>query len=924
MARADTIVELAPEPEAADGIVVQDLMDGSTVVDLDPEATARAEQTARSPSDDNLAADLSPEDNRRIAQRIIELVDADKTSRSEWLQKAKQGLEMCGLIGEGPNPICEGGATVIHPLIGEAAVQFQARAMEEVFPSAGPVKCTVIGEPTPELQDQAERVQAHMNWQCLEEDELYYEDKDVMILILSLVGSTFTKTYNDERLRITTSRFVAAEHVIVPYSARTLQTSPRVTHEMWMDRHEFEELQDLGWFLGQDELALQEPTEVGRDEVKDAADEATESTDDEEDGQYHLYETAIRWKLPKAGAERKNGRDDSQAWDEYIITVSVPDTKCVAIRRNTVTVRGREVRRVQFVHWKYLPGMGFYGWGLLHYLGSLGKSVTDTLRALLDSAAAANFQGGFATKELKALGQEIRVKFGTWKLVDVTADDLKNGFYTPPYREPSAAMVKLLEILVQAGQRFGSTTEAMVGEGTQNVPVGTTIARIEQASKVYSGIHKRLHRAAAKEFALRARLNAEHLDDQLEFSISGTNLVIYAQDYDDRVDVVPVSDPNIVSTPQRIQVAEAQLQLARTNPANFDIWEVERRYLQALKVPDIDKVHIKPDSVPMLDPVSEGVRVMSGQAIKVYPEQDHQAHLAVHMGQMQMLAGSPVEQIAAPLLQSHIAQHMASQYRIQMSMQLGVVLPDPTGLKPGEQSPVPPEAQDQIGMAAAQMMMAQQAQAGQQPPDPESALKLAQARKTAAEAQEVENRVSAGDQDARMVLEQAMQQIAQLQQALQEGVLRDQKAEEDRLNLMATLADLEERLAGMEQAGAQGEAQRKTEEKESSDIQRAKIDADAKVRVAEKAAIAERDKAELKRQIEEVGKQVKDLIAQVAEAKKAGEKQESRHADPAPAQPLPPITIGPIVIEKASGAKVIELKKTDDGKYVGTSKEPSE
>ena len=924
MARADTIVELAPEPEVEDGMLVHDQMDGSTVVDLDPAATERALALQRNPSDDNLAKGMSAEDNMRIAQRIIELVDADKNARSDWLKKAKEGLEMCGLIGEGPTPVCEGGATVIHPIIGEAATQFQARAMEEVFPSSGPVKAMVIGDPNPELQAQADRVQGHMNWQCLEEDELFYEDKDTLLLILSLVGSSFTKSYKDELARIVTSRYVAAEHVIVPYTARTLQTAPRVTHEMWMDPHEFEELQDLGWFLDQETLNLQVPSEVGTDEIKDAADDATQAIDDEQDGQYHLYETAIRWKLPKAGAARKDGRDDTQEWTEYLITVSVPDTKCVAIRRNTVMERGREVRRVQFTHYKYLPGLGFYGWGLLHYLGSLGKACTDTLRALLDSAAAANFQGGFASKELKALGQDIRIKFGTWKLVDVTAEDIKNGFYTPPYREPSAAMVKLLEILVQAGQRFGSTTEAMVGEGAQNVPVGTTIARIEQASKVYSGIHKRIHRAAMREFRIRARLNAEHLQDQQEFALNGSNLVIYPEDYDERIDVIPVSDPNIVSTPQRIQVAEAQLQLARTNPANFDMWEVEQRYLQALKVPDIDKIHVKPDGIPMLDPVSEGARVMTGQAIKVYPEQDHQAHLAVHMGQMQMLAGSPVEQIAAPLLQSHIAQHLASQYRIQMSMQLGVMLPDPTGLKPGEPSPIPPEVQDQIGMAAAQAAMAQQAQQQAQGPDPESALKLAQARKTAAEAQEVENRVSAGDQDARVLLEQAVQQMAQMGQALQEGVVRDQKAEEDRLNMLATIADLEDRLAGMEQAGAQSEASRKTEEKESVDLTRARIDADAKVKVAEKTAIAERDKAELQRQIEDLGKKLKEISGQLVEAtKKAESKEKERRTEPAPAQPLPPITIGPIVIEKG-GAKVIELKKTDDGKYVGTSKETPE
>lgn len=912
---SSSIVDLSPRGRTEyDGASIEEMPDGSIEVSLEP---ALAMTEAGAADDANLAEKMAPADNAKLAQRIIEMVDADKASREDWIKRFKDGLEKAAIIGEGPAPVAEGGATVVHPLIAEAAVQFQARAMEEVFPSGGPVKGLVVGERTERLVAQAERVERHMNWQMIEEDEGYYEDTDKMLFILSLVGSEFRKTYWDEVAKHAISERVPAEFVIVPYGAKDLRTARRVTHEMWLDQDEMRELQDAGVYLSADKLELQKPTDVGVNEVEDDADGRSPSYDDEEDAQHHLYETALRWRL-----------EGTDTWEEYLVTVSVDDVRTLAIRRNTVMVNGRPQRRQHFTHYKYLPGIGFYGFGLIHYLGGLSKAATDTLRASLDAAAAANFQGGFATKEVRGLGNEIRVKFGVWKQVDVSAEDLAKGFYTPPYREPSNAMVNLLELLVAAGQRFGSTTEAMVGEGAQSVPVGTTIARIEQATKVYSGIHRRIHRAAAHEFRLRAQINKEHLADQLQFVFQGSNLEIYPEDYDDRIDVIPVSDPNVVSTPQRIQVAEAVLGLARANPANFDLWEVERRYLQAIKTPDLDKIHIKPDELPMLDPVSEGARVMTGQAIKVFPEQDHAAHMAVHMAQLQMMQGSPVEQLAAPLLQSHIAQHMASQYRIQMSVALGVELPDPTGLKPGERSPLPPEVQDAVGLAAAQAAMAQQQQAQEAGPDPESALKMAQARKAEAEAAEVEARVQAGDQDARVMLEQAVAQMQQMAQALQENAARDQRGEQERLNMAATLADMERQMAELQQAleaaMQQAAAPAQDPEAEPVEIAKARIDAQARIAVAERQAAGKEQEARLTRMVEDLAKRIDELAKQAAERDEDDDEGEEGGSSKK-ATALPQINIGPIVIEKAGGPRTVSIVKNADGSYSGTSKdEPTE
>lgn len=906
----ETIVDLTPPTERADGMTIRPLEDGSLEIDLEGEGEIERGEPVDA---ENLAENLTPQENAALAQRIIEMVDADIEARSGWIDKFKRGLEMAALIGDGDKPLIEGGATVVHPLISEAAVQFQARALAELFPASGPVKAMVVGEQTAEVQEQAQRIEQHMNWQMLEEDEGYFEDVDAMLLTLALSGSTFKKTYWDEESGIVTSRYVPAEDVIVPYKATSLRRARRVTHRFRLDQEQMSDLQDSGFYLSKDKVQLQRPSETSVSAIQEGSDASTESTDDEEDGDHEIYETAILRKMPF----------DTTA-QHYLITVSKNDVRTLAVRRNSVKRNGREVRRERFVHYKYLPGMGFYGWGLFHFIGGLAKAATDTLRALLDAAAVATWQGGFATKEAKALGSEIRIKPGVWQLADITAEELNKAFYTPPYREPPTALVQLMDIIVNAGQRFGSTTEAMVGEGKENVPVGTTIARIEQASKVYSGIHKRLHAAAKIEFRLRADLNAEYLQEALEFSLNGSNFSITPEDYDGRVDVVPVSDPNIVSTPQRIALAQAQLELARMNPAHFDVLEAERRYLQALQAPEIDKVLIGPDQVPMLDPVSEGARAMTGEAIKAFPEQDHAAHLAVHMAQLQMTVGSPVEQIAAPALQAHIAQHMAQQYRVQMSMQLGVNLPDPSAIKPGEESPMPPEVQDAIGLAAAQMLAHQQAAQQQDgPPDPESALKMAQADKTAAEAEEVRQRVAttaaqagATEQAAAQLIQPMAEQLQAAMEALQANAERDQKVEQALMNVMAELEDIRAGTAEKEQAVAAQEVQRRTDEQRKVETERAKAESEKRIEALTKQI------DDLRRLIDDMKKEAKIRDEERAKAEKEHERKEAKEGgEKSDSAVAPQITIGPIVIEKAGGAKTFEIKKTPDGKYVGTSKE---
>ena len=915
-----------PEEEMPDGTLVRALPDGGMELDFDPESEEDDEDLL---DDDNLAENMSAQELSTLAQELLESVESDIQSREAWHEAFKRGLEECAIDGNEPTSTRKGGATVVHPLIAEAAVQFQARAIAELFPSAGPVKGMVIGEKSGEVEEQARRVEAHMNWQMIEEDESYYDDLDQMLLVLPFAGSTFKRTYWDELEGRVTSEWVRAENVIIPYKARSIRTAPRVTLQFWLEQHEMDQLRDRGVYLSQKKVELQRPTIVEKNDLIDSADKATETHVLEGDGQYHLYEVAC-WRYFKQDKLADRGADGEGRMHPYLITISGEDQKVLSIRRNWREQSDRLVPRQQITHYKYLPGLGVYGWGLFHFIGSLNKAATGALRGLLDAASAANFQGGFVSKEVAGAGKEILLEFGKWKSVEASSEDLKNGFFTPPFKDPSMALVQIFEALIASGQRFGSTTEAMVGDGNKDVPVGTTIARIEQASKVYSGIHRRLHAAAKHEFRLRAELNRQHLEHSQQFSLRDSNLTINPEDYNERVDVIPVSDPNMVSLAQRVTTAEAQITLARANPVNFDIREVERRYLEAIQAPDIDRLMPDPDDIPMMDPVTEGVLVMTGQAVKAYPEQDHQAHLAVHAAQMQLIQGSPAAQIAMPALQAHMADHMAQQYRVTMSAQLGIPIPDPG--KKRDKEALPPEVQDAISLRAGMAAQQQQQQQAENPPPEvqkmmaEAEEASARAKKANAEAEEVGIRtlktrqeLATGDDGTGEAIQQAMAVVQEVQAALAENFKRDQLAEEDRMNLVATVRELQEELAAVKMQGAEVMAQRETADGESVEILKAKIDASAKVEVAKVAAADKAQITALQAQIDELKRMLSEREKEKAEKDDEGEKKEKAE----PKESTPTVMNMHITVDAAkSGSKSIAIKRDKSGAIVGAEMTP--
>lgn len=765
-------IDLSPTPLREGGIEYTQLPDGGLEINYAPDATPLP---GAQDHDANLAETLSPNVLNAIADQVIEWVEADTEAREEWQDRFEKGLKIIGVIeeggDEGPFP---GAAKVVHPLIMEAAVQFQARSIKELFPPAGPVKAVVLGRKTEEREAQGKRVEDYMNYQVTVEDRTYFWDTDQMLMWLPLVGSCFKKTYYDAIAAQVRSKFVKGEHVLVPYAATCLEDAARITHTFELSQDKLRRLQLSGFYTGGE---LPEPAEP----IKDAAD-ALDEVDDrtqtlaEGDAPHTLYECHCEYEIP--------GESQDGLPQPFIVTVEKDTRAVLAIRRNWKLDDERARRRDWFVHYKYLPGLGFYGFGLIHAIGSLGKAATGALRAILDSAAFATMQGGFKSKDVRLAGKEIVLQPGVYHNTEMTAEELEKAFYTPPFKEPSPALVQMFQLLVETGQRFSSMTEVMTGDAPNNAPVGTTLALIEQSSQPFSAIHKRLHVAAGEEFRLRAELNAEYLPQVYPYEVEGEENTVYQADFDGRVDVVPVSDPNIFSNTQRIAMAQGVLELANSAPQMYDTYEAHKRMLEAMRVPDIDTLLPNPNDIPHADPVSEGSYLMVGQPVRAHIDEDHGAHLFIHQAQLQTIVNSPLAETVQAALMAHIAEHVALQYTIQMSQMLGLPLPQPN-LWDKKREGMDPQIANQIALQAAMGIQGMQQLQQQQVQQQVQAEQDAEAQAGQAEQQRADEGMQA-DQARKDAAFQSEQQRKDM--ALQAQVTRDQiKAATDYLKQMGAM-----------------------------------------------------------------------------------------------------------------------------------------
>ena len=694
-----------------DSLMVEELPDGDVLVG-DPELDAMDEADSAQ-FDQNLAETIDERELKRKSQELISYYENDRAARSEWEERYKDGLRTLdpdGGMEENENERATRGlSTVVHPLIAEAATQFNAKAIAELYPSGGPVKSVVIGTPDPKVEEQGRRVREFMNYQITQEMPEYFPDLDQMLFHLPLIGHTFKKVWWDANMDRQCSQFVKAEDFVVAPESKDLYTSPRYTHVIRMPKNDFNRYVKNGYYLpskygdGGDGI---DPSDDVIGEI-----EGVDQYDDSNDNIMTLLEMHVYDLFDGIDGEEMDDddEDDNAVAIPYVITIDYDSQAVVAVRRNWREDDEMKKRRDWFVSYKFLPGLGFYGFGLYHMIGGLGKAATGSLRALLDSAAFSNMQGGFKLRG-RVQGGDMQISPGEFVDLDSTVDDVNKAIMPLPFKEPSGSLFNLLGYMVDAGQRFASTADLNIGDVNPNAPVGSTVALIEQGSKAFSAIHKRLHYAQGQEFKLLAELNSENLPDEFSFSQAGAAEVIYRSDFDDRIDIVPVSDPNIFSTAQRISQAQAVLEMARSAPQLHDLYEAYKRMYEAIRIPNIDEILKKPEEAVQMDPIDENMSVLYGKAIRAFPEQDHESHIAVHIQFIQdpSLGGNPGAAAMQPILIAHIAEHIALLYRQRMEASIQMEMPPMPDFKNPDFrfDAVDPEMDRLISQRAAQVVQA--------------------------------------------------------------------------------------------------------------------------------------------------------------------------------------------------------------------------
>ena len=705
--------------------------DGQKVnVDIDQDQTEKEEEAFESNHYSNLAEELPEQEINLIGKELVRAYEDDKSSRKNWEDQYSKGLRMLGVVVEDRQDPFPGASGVHHPLLAEAATQFQARAIAEMFPAGGPVKTQIIGKVTDKKSEQSQRVQDFMNFQLTQEIPDYFNELDQMLFYLALAGSAFKKVYFDNTLDRICSKFVPAEEFVISMENTDLETAERYTQVMKLTRNDVRKYQISGVYK---DIPLTKETSGLSSNSGDMVEQTLQRLEGMSPSMADKIHTIL-----EVHTNLDLGEDKDELALPYVVTIDYDSQRVLSIRRNWKEEDSLRRKRTYFIHYKYLPGLGFYGFGLIQMIGGLQHASTGALRALLDSAAFANLNGGFRAKGARIEGGDITVSPGEWVEVEAYGDDLRKSFIPLPFKEPSPTLLQLLGVLTESGRRFASIADAMIGDSAGSGPVGTTIALIEQGSKVYSAIHKRIHQAQGREFRLIYELNGEYLDDEYSFEVIGENKKIRRKDFTQSISVVPVSDPNIFSQAQRIALAQTGLQLAQASPEIIDVKEATRRFLQALNIPDYQNLLIEDEDTPRRDPVSENMAVLNAKPIQVFEDQDHQAHMQVHSQFMNdpRFGGNPeAKERLYPAMLAHIGQHMAYSYQQQMQASVPEGNPISSGdfnreLNDEESKEIGIEEENRIAAAAAQ---AAQQLMGSMPPSEEQQKESREAQKDQAQ-----------------------------------------------------------------------------------------------------------------------------------------------------------------------------------------------
>ena len=620
----------------------------------------------------NLADVLDEQTLGELSSDLIAQYEEDNDSRSEWEEGYVKGLDLLGIKYEERTQPFAGASGVTHPLIAESVTQFQAQCYKELLPAGGPVKTQIIGLKDQAREEQATRVKDFMNYQITEVMEEFDTDTDQMLFYLPLSGSTFKKVYYDPLKQRAVSMFVPAEDMVIPYSATDLTTSSRVTHVLRMDENQVRKMQVAGEYK---DIELSSSYDDSDGSVKEKVRELDGAEKSHTDDIYTILEMHV--DLDIEGFEDRDPMGEPTGIKlPYIVTLDKGSGEILSIRRNYEFDDPLKRKRQYFVHYKFLPGLGFYGFGLIHMIGGLGRAATSILRQLIDSGTLANLPAGFKARGLRIRNDDEPLNPGEFRDIDAPGGDIRSSIIPLPFKEPSGTLAQLLGSLIDAGRRFVSIADQQVGQNMgKEMPVGTTVALLERGMKVMSAIHKRLHYAQKQEFRLLSNVLAENLPPEYPYDVSGGNRQVKQTDFDGRVDIIPVSDPNIFSMAQRVTLAQTQLQLAQSNPQVHNLYQAYRRMYLALEVQNIDEVLPPPPQPQPLDPAIENARALMGELLQAFPEQDHDSHVSMHVTFMKLPVVQSSPQVYGVFI-SHVMEHislkaraMAQQEIQQMQMQ---------------------------------------------------------------------------------------------------------------------------------------------------------------------------------------------------------------------------------------------------------------
>ena len=643
-------VEISP-PQPVENtdpnVELTDMPDGGAEVNFDPNAPVDQSQI---PFDGNLADYIEETDLKRLASELVGNFESDKHTRKDWEDTYIKGLDMLGFKYEERTEPFEGSSGVVHPLLSESVTQFQAQAYKELLPPDGPVRTQIVGDSTPEIEQQSERVKEFMNYQITQVMREYDPDMDQLLFYLPLSGSAFKKVYYDGLLKRAVAKFVSSEDLVINYFATDMDTADRITHIIKITKNDLIKNQVSGFYRD---------IEI-RDGFVDATDvnekvselEGSQKGTSSEDNMYTLLEMHANLDVP--GFE-----DTSGVKLPYIVTLDQYSQTILSIRRNWNQNDPNFAKIQYFVHYKFLPGLGFYGFGLIHMLGGLSRTATSVLRQLIDAGTLANLPAGFKARGMRIRDHDQPLQPGEFRDVDVTGISIKESLLPLPFKEPSQVLFALLGFAVDAGKSFAAIADMKMGEGNEQNPVGTTLALLERGTKVMSAIHKRLHCAQRMEFTMLARIFQLYLPPEYPYFVVGGNRMIKQQDFDERVDIIPVSDPNIFSMSQRVMLAQTQLQMAGAAPQLHDMREAYRRVYQALNVDNIDSIlKPNPDEPEPMSPAMENSMAMKGQNPKAFPMQDHQSHMKAH-GDFMFTRMVQINPQLYAMMQSHVFEHVA-------------------------------------------------------------------------------------------------------------------------------------------------------------------------------------------------------------------------------------------------------------------------